>query len=78
MIRPCILSSNGNFPELWRYEEGALRIYQLQQGQYMEFSSSPTFAQLPLIEIARFLEESQRVGVMGMTRNFRHWVKKQI
>ncbi|MER3494836.1 MAG: hypothetical protein C4323_23020 [Mastigocladus sp. ERB_26_2] len=65
-------------PELWRYDEGVLRIYQLQQGQYVECSDSPTFAQLPLIEISRFLEESQRVGVMGMTRNFRNWVKKQI
>ncbi|RAM52799.1 MAG: Uma2 family endonuclease [Hapalosiphonaceae cyanobacterium JJU2] len=65
-------------PELWRYEEGVLRIYQLQQGQYVECSDSPTFAQLPLIEIGRFLEESQRMGVMGMTRNFRNWVKKQI
>jgi Uma2 family endonuclease len=65
-------------PELWRYEEGVLRIYQLQQGQYVECSDSPTFAQLPLIEIARFLEESQRVGVMGMTRNFRNWVREKL
>ncbi|MBW4431299.1 MAG: Uma2 family endonuclease [Pelatocladus maniniholoensis HA4357-MV3] len=64
--------------ELWRYEEGVLRIYQLQQGQYVECSDSSTFAKLPLIEIARFLEESQRIGVMGMTKNFRNWVKKQI
>ncbi|MFQ4143217.1 Uma2 family endonuclease [Chlorogloeopsis sp. ULAP02] len=65
-------------PELWRYEEGVLKIYQLQQGQYVECSNSPTFAQLPLNGIPRFLEESQRVGVMGMTRNFRNWVKEQI
>ncbi|BAZ65790.1 hypothetical protein NIES4106_05350 [Fischerella sp. NIES-4106] len=64
--------------ELWRYEEGVLRIYQLQQGQYVECSDSSTFAKLPLIEIARFLEESQRIGVMKMTRNFRNWVNKQI
>lgn len=65
-------------PELWRYDEGVLHIYQLQQGQYVQCNNSPTFVELPLIEIPRFLEESQRVGVMGMTRNFRNWVRKQI
>lgn len=65
-------------PELWRYDEGVLQIYQLQQGEYVECNNSPTFAQLPLIEIPRFLEESQRIGVMGMTRNFRNWVREQI
>ncbi len=64
--------------ELWRYDEGVLYIYQLRQGQYIECNNSLIFAQLPLIEIARFLEESQRIGVMKMTRNFREWVKKQI
>ncbi len=64
--------------ELWRYDEGVLNIYQLQAGEYVESSHSPTFAQLPLIEIPRFLEESLRIGVMGMTRNFRHWVREQI
>jgi Uma2 family endonuclease len=65
-------------PELWRYDEGVLYIYQLQQGEYVECNNSPTFAQLPLIEISRFLEESQRIGVMGMTRIFHLWVRKQI
>ncbi|MCW5317415.1 Uma2 family endonuclease [Nostoc sp. KVJ3] len=64
--------------ELWRYEEGVLYIYQLRQGQYIECNNSLIFAQLPLIEIARFLEESPRIGVMKMTRNFREWVKEQI
>ncbi|BAZ25816.1 hypothetical protein NIES4073_67220 [Kalymmatonema gypsitolerans NIES-4073] len=65
-------------PELCCYDEGVLYIYQLQQGEYVQCNNSPTFAQLPLIEIPPFLEESQRIGVMGMTRNFRHWVREQI
>jgi Uma2 family endonuclease len=65
-------------PELWRYDEGVLYIYQLQEGEYVECNNSPTFAQLPLIEIPRFLEESLRIGVMKMTRNFRQWVREQI
>ncbi|WP_017314496.1 Uma2 family endonuclease [Mastigocladopsis repens] len=65
-------------PELWRYDEGVLHIYQLQQGEYVECNNSPSFAQLPLVEIPHFLEESQRIGVMEMTRIFRNWVRKQI
>lgn len=64
--------------ELWRYDDGVLYIYQLQAGQYIECNNSPTFAQLPLGEIPQFLQESQRIGVMGMTRNFREWVRKNI
>jgi Uma2 family endonuclease len=64
--------------EIWRYDEGVLKIYQLQDGQYIECNNSLTFAHLPLIEIPRFLEESQRIGVMGMARNFRNWVREQI
>jgi Uma2 family endonuclease len=64
--------------ELWRYDEGVLQIYQLQEGEYLECNNSPTFAQLPLTEIPQFLEESQRIGVMGMTRNFRNWVREKI
>lgn len=65
-------------PELWRYDEGVLHIYHLEQGEYVECNNSPTFAQLSLIEIPQFLEESQRIGVMEMTRNFRNWVREQI
>jgi Uma2 family endonuclease len=65
-------------PELWGYDEGVLQIYQLQEGEYLECNNSPTFAQLPLTEIPQFLEESQRIGVMGMTRNFRNWVREKI
>jgi Uma2 family endonuclease len=63
-------------PELWRYDEGMLNIYQLQQEEYIQCNYSPTFAQLPLIGIPRFLEESQKIGVMGMTRIFRTWVRR--
>lgn len=63
-------------PELWRYDDGVLNIYQLQQKEYIQCNYSPTFAQLPLIGIPRFLDESQKIGVMGMTRIFRTWVRR--
>lgn len=64
-------------PEIWRYAEGNLQIYQLQQGQYIPVNSSPTFA-IPLTEIPRFLEQSNRVGEAQMLRTFRAWVREQL
>ncbi|WGV27851.1 Uma2 family endonuclease [Halotia branconii] len=64
--------------ELWHYDEGVLYIYQLQEGRYIECNNSPTFNNLPLIETPQFLEESQRIGVMSMTKNFRNWIKGKI
>ena len=65
-------------PELWRYEEPVLQIYQLQAGQYILCTLSPTFADLPLTEeIPRFLAESLRIGEIPMIRSFRAWIRQQ-
>jgi Uma2 family endonuclease len=66
-------------PELWRYDEPVMQIYQLQQGLYVPCTFSPTFAQLPLTEeIPRFLEESLRIGEIPMIRSFRAWVRQRL
>ncbi len=65
-------------PEFWRYNGNVLRIYQLQSGQYVELSQSPTFAPVLVSEIPRFLIASRDVGEITCTRNFRNWVKKQL
>lgn len=61
--------------ELWRYDRGILHIYQLLDGEYIQCHNSPIFAQLPLIGVPKFLEESQKLGVIGVVRNFRQWVR---
>jgi len=65
-------------PELWRYDEPVMQIYQLIKGQYVPCTLSPTFASLPLTEIPRFLEESLRIGEIPMLRSFRTWVRQQL
>jgi len=65
-------------PEVWRYDERVMHIYRLQQGAYVPYTTSPTFANLPLTEIPQFLEESLRIGEIPMIRAFRAWVKQQI
>ncbi len=65
-------------PELWRYEESAIQIYQLQAGQYIPCTVSPTFANLPLTQIPEFLAESLIIGEIPAIRSFRSWVRQQI
>ncbi|TVP61179.1 MAG: Uma2 family endonuclease [Nodularia sp. (in: Bacteria)] len=66
-------------PEVWRYEEPVMQIYQLGEGVYLPCDVSPTFANLPLTtEIPRFLQESLNIGEIPMIRSFRDWVKQQI
>ena len=68
-------------PELWRVENGNLRISVLQNGQYQDVSSSPQFPNLPIIDgVSQFLElTSQRLRYRSQTlKAFRHWVRELI
>jgi Uma2 family endonuclease len=65
-------------PELWRYDEPVLQLYQLQAGQYVPCTVSPTFANLPLTQIPQFLAESLISGEIPAIRSFRTWVKQQM
>ncbi|MBW4490561.1 MAG: Uma2 family endonuclease [Trichocoleus desertorum ATA4-8-CV12] len=64
-------------PEIWRYANGELTIKQLQQGQYTQLSYSPTFGNLLLTVIPRFLNQSPAIGETGVIRTFRSWVREQ-
>ncbi|MEA5580958.1 Uma2 family endonuclease [Nodularia harveyana UHCC-0300] len=66
-------------PEVWRYDEPVMQIYQLREGVYIPCDVSLTFAHLPLTtQIPRFLQESLKIGEIPMIRSFRDWVKQQI
>jgi Uma2 family endonuclease len=66
-------------PELWRVEEGKLRISVLQGTQYVDSDVSPCFSNLPLREtISEFLERSQTEGRSQTLKAFRHWVQDRI
>ncbi|WP_299414720.1 Uma2 family endonuclease [Acaryochloris sp. IP29b_bin.148] len=64
-------------PELWRVEEGKLRISVLQDGQYQEASLSPHFPKFPIIDgISEFLHRSQTEGRSQALKAFRQWVRE--
>jgi Uma2 family endonuclease len=64
-------------PELWRFEDGRLRISLLQDGQYQDVNASPHFPQFPIIDgISQFLDRSQTEGRSQTLKAFRQWVRE--
>ncbi|MBF2048040.1 MAG: Uma2 family endonuclease [Elainella sp. C42_A2020_010] len=64
-------------PELWCYDSGTLRIYLLQQAQYVEVAQSQVFPSLAIQELPRLIETYRRQGRLALRRAVRAWVKTQ-
>lgn len=72
-------------PEVWQYWttigdnvlRGNLLIYQLQSGQYVECSTSPTFPFLPAKRVLEFLDQSDKIGLAQALTIFRSWIQAQ-
>lgn len=66
-------------PELWRYDGSRLQINLLQDGEYIESQTSPTFLGLPLSEkILQVLEQSKTANRGTLLREFRQWLRAQL
>lgn len=66
-------------PELWQFSQGRLKINVLQADKYIEFSSSPTFPNFPIIEgFNQFVKMSLTEGSSTALRAFRKWVRERI
>lgn len=64
-------------PELWRVEDGGLRISVLQNGQYQDASFSPHFPNFPIVEgISEGLNRSQTQGRSQALKAFRRRVRE--
>ncbi len=46
-------------PEFWRFDGKVWRVYQLQEGVYVEVEVSPTFPQVPKDRLYTFLEQAK-------------------
>ncbi|NES95186.1 MAG: Uma2 family endonuclease [Desertifilum sp. SIO1I2] len=64
-------------PELWCYNGEALKIYQLQEGQYIEVEQSSIFPQLNISELPQLIENYRSVGRLALRRAIRAWVRQQ-
>lgn len=65
--------------ELWRFEDGRLRISVLQDGQYQDAAFSPNFPKFPMVDgISQCIDRSQTVGRRQALKTFRQWVRELI
>lgn len=65
-------------PEIWRYDKGQIKIYQLQGETYVETSTSLTFFLIPVQQIISFIQQHRTAGKKAMRRAFRDWVRQYI
>jgi Uma2 family endonuclease len=63
-------------PEIWRFTGEALRVYRLgRNGKYAEVAQSPTFPDVPVAEVLRFVRLSETQDETSVVRAFRAWVR---
>lgn len=66
-------------PELWRYAQRGLQINVLQAGRYVESDFSPTFPEIPIIELVnRYVGQSQVYGRTQAIQGFRSWLRENL
>lgn len=64
--------------EVWIYNGRSLVIQQLQDGTYMTSQTSQFFLDIPVPEIARFLQQAETMDYLELVKAFRNWVRSQI
>jgi tetratricopeptide (TPR) repeat protein/predicted HTH domain antitoxin len=65
-------------PEIWRYDENVLRVYQLESGEYNEIDGSLAFEGFPAQEIPSFIEQNISAGRKALRQRFRSWVRQYL
>jgi Uma2 family endonuclease len=74
--KPGLYASLG-VPEFWRYDGQIVRFYQLENSQYRETDTSPTFPDMPKQRLYEFLAQAQ-VDEVEAELALRAWVRQQI
>ena len=63
-------------PEIWRYRNKSLLVYQLVDGNYEERENSLAFPFLPIAEIPGLIEQSKNIGQRAAVRLFRERIRE--
>jgi Uma2 family endonuclease len=64
--------------EVWIYDGESLVIKQLQNDTYITSQTSQFFVNLPIPEIARFLQQAPTMYYLELVKVFRNWVRSQL
>jgi Uma2 family endonuclease len=62
-------------PEVWRYTQQGVMIYQLQNGMYVECEFSPTFKGVSTVVIMEFLKRAELEDDNGIIQAVRQWIR---
>jgi Uma2 family endonuclease len=65
-------------PEIWRYRQQSLQVYQLVEGKYEKCDRSLAFPFLPVAEIPGFIEQSRTIGQRSAVRLFRQRIREML
>jgi len=66
-------------PELWRYARRGLQINVLQAEQYIESDVSPTFPNIPIVQLVnQYAQQSQVAGRTRAIQAFKIWVGENL
>jgi Uma2 family endonuclease len=63
-------------PELWCYDAGELKVYHLQNDEYIEAQNSLALPMLPIRELPNLIESHRAEGRRAIRRAVREWAKK--
>ncbi len=63
-------------PEIWCYDSGELKIYQLQNEKYVEVETSSIFPMLRVQEIPSIIDQSRPNGRRAIRQAIRNWVRQ--
>lgn len=64
-------------PEIWCYDSGELKIYQLQNGEYQEAQISLVFPNLAVQEIPTLIEKNRSLGRRAIRQVVTAWAREQ-
>jgi len=63
--------------EVWIYNGESLVIKQLENDTYLTSQTSQFFLNIPIPEIARFLQQAQTMDYLELVKVFRNWARSQ-
>ncbi|MEH1897362.1 MAG: Uma2 family endonuclease [Nostoc sp.] len=63
-------------PELWCYDSAELKIYHLQNGEYVESEKSLVFPTLEIRYLPKLIEQNRADGRRAIRQAVREWVRK--
>lgn len=65
-------------PEIWCYDAGDIKIYQLQGEKYIQTETSLVFPNLNIQEIPSLIERYRMAGRRVFRQVIREWVRGQM